>query len=225
MRLLVIEDNDRLRDHLAAGLRSVGYIVDAAEDGAEGWQMASEATHDLIILDRMLPELDGLEVLRRLRRAQSTVPVLLLTALDAVQDRVEGLDAGADDYLTKPFAVAELLARVRSLLRRGQHRRDPVVTIADLEVDTVGRTVQRGERRIDLTPREYALLEYLLARPGAVVTRPELLEHLYSAEGDVSANSIEVLIGRLRRKLQPPGTAPILHTRRGFGYRLGKEEL
>jgi DNA-binding response OmpR family regulator len=173
----------------------------------------------------MLPELDGLEVLRRLRRAQSTVPVLLLTALDAVQDRVEGLDAGADDYLTKPFAVAELLARVRSLLRRGQHRRDPVVTIADLEVDTVGRTVQRGERRIDLTPREYALLEYLLARPGAVVTRPELLEHLYSAEGDVSANSIEVLIGRLRRKLQPPGTAPILHTRRGFGYRLGKEEL
>jgi DNA-binding response OmpR family regulator len=221
MRLLIIEDNDRLRESLVSGLRSVGHAVDAAADGNEGWLVASEARHDLIILDRMLPGLDGLEVLRRLRRARSTVPVLLLTARDSVQDRVDGLDAGADDYLTKPFAVAELLARLRSLQRRGQHRSDPVVSVGDLEVDTVGRVLRRGGRRIDLTPKEYALIELLLTRPGGVVTRPELMEHLYGADDETSGNSLEVLIGRLRRKLHPPGAAPVLHTRRGFGYQLG----
>ena len=221
MRLLIIEDNDRLRESLVSGLRSVGHTVDAAADGSEGWLVASEARHDLIILDRMLPGLDGLEVLRRLRRARSTVPVLLLTARDSVQDRVDGLDAGADDYLTKPFAVAELLARLRSLQRRGQHRSDPVVSVGDLEVDTVGRVLRRGGRRIDLTPKEYALIELLLTRPGGVVTRPELMEHLYGADDETSGNSLEVLIGRLRRKLHPPGAAPVLHTRRGFGYQLG----
>ena len=224
MRLLLIEDNDRLRETLASGLRTVGYPVDTAADGDAGWLAASEAAHEAIILDRMLPGLDGLEVLRRLRRSGSTVPVLLLTARDSVPDRVEGLDAGADDYLTKPFAVAELLARLRMLLRRGQHRADPLVTIGDMEVDTVGRTVRRGGRRLHLTPKEYALVEYLLARPGAVVTRPELMDQLYGTNDEATDNAIEVLIGRVRRKLHPPGSTPILHTRRGFGYQLGGDD-
>ncbi len=221
MHVLLIEDNDRLRENLAAGLLSVGYQVEVGADGIEGWQLASTATHDLIILDRMLPGLDGLEVLRRLRRSGSAIPVLLLSAMDTVQDRVDGLDAGADDYLTKPFAVTELLARIRALLRRKDQRSDPVVCIEDLEVDTVGRIVRRAGRRVDLTRKEYALLECLLAKPGIPVTRLELTERLYSIDDGLADNSIEALVGRLRRKLQPAGTPPILHTRRGFGYLLG----
>jgi two-component system response regulator PhoP len=224
MRLLLIEDNAQLRDLLAQGLRAQGFAVDTACDGGSGWTMASEARHDLIILDRMLPALDGIEVLRRLRRAKSSVLVLLLTAKDTVEDRVEGLDAGADDYLTKPFSVAELLARIRNLLRRGQHLSDPVPTIADLEVDTVSRTVRRAGRRIDLTPKEFQVLEYLIARPKAVVSRMELFEQLYGQEQGATSNVIDVLIGRLRRKLHPPGAVPLLHTRRGFGYQLAIDE-
>jgi DNA-binding response OmpR family regulator len=222
-RLLLVEDNDRLRETLATGLKSQGYAVDTAADGNEGWRLASEAAHDLIILDRMMPGLDGLEVLRRLRTSGSSVPVLLLTARDAVEDRVAGLDAGADDYLTKPFAVAELLARLRMLLRRGQHRADPVVTVGDLEIDTVARSVRRAGRRLHVTPKEYALIDYLLARPGEVISRAELARNLYEDESEASANAVEVLVMRLRRKLHPPGAAPVLHTRRGFGYQLGGE--
>ncbi len=223
MRLLLIEDNDELRASLARGLGSVGYAVDTAADGAAGWQAAAAAEHDLIILDRMLPHLDGLEVLRRLRRSGSTVPVLLLTARDTVQDRVEGLDAGADDYLVKPFAVAELLARIRALGRRGAHRPDPVITVDDLEVDTVARTVRRAGRRIDLTPKEYAVLEHLILRAGAVVTRMELVDQVYAGETAGTSNIVDALIARLRRKLHPPGSLPIIHTRRGFGYECSVE--
>ena len=147
-RLLLIEDNLDLRTQLALGLRTAGFVVDTAADGLEGWQAASAAEHDIILLDRMLPGLDGLEVLRRLRLSGSTVPVLLLTARDAVNDRVAGLDAGADDYLSKPFAVTELLARIRALLRRGHHRGDPVVTLGELEVDTAARAVRRNDRTL-----------------------------------------------------------------------------
>lgn len=222
-RLLLIEDNDRLRETLSAGLRAQGYAVDTSTDGLDGWRQASEAAHDVIILDRMMPGLDGLEVLRRLRTSGSSVPVLLLTARDAVEDRVAGLDAGADDYLTKPFAVAELLARLRMLLRRGQHRADPVVVLDDMEIDTVARSVRRAGRRLHVTPKEYALIDYLLARPGEVISRAELARHLYDDESEASANAVEVLVMRLRRKLHPPGAAPVLHTRRGFGYQLGGE--
>jgi two-component system copper resistance phosphate regulon response regulator CusR len=223
MRLLLIEDNDHLRTSLANGLRTVGYTVDTAEDGTQGWQIACEARHEVIVLDRMLPMLDGLEILRRLRASGSQVPVLMLTARDSVDDTIAGLDAGADDYLTKPFAVAELLARLRTLVRRGQHRSDPVVTIDDLEVDTVGKAARRAGRRLDLTPKEFALLELLVARPGTIVTRMELVEQLYGAVDETNTNSLEVLVGRLRRKLHPPGLPPLLHTRRGFGYQLGGE--
>ncbi len=222
MRLLVIEDHEDLREHLARGLRGQGYTVDTAADGLVGWQLASAAEHDLLILDRMLPGLDGLEVLRRLRLSGSRVPVLLLTARDAVDDRVAGLDAGADDYLAKPFAVTELLARLRALLRRGAGGADPVIAIGDLEIDTASRAARRGERRLDLTAKEYLLLEYLALRPGATVTRQELFEALYAGEIEES-NVVNVLVGRLRRKVDPDGMAPLIHTRRGFGYTLAAE--
>ncbi len=221
MRLLLIEDNDPLRLSLRQALESAGYVVDVAADGVLGWEQASESCHEVIILDRMLPGLDGLEVLRRLRRSGSTVPVLLLTALDTVEERVAGIDAGADDYLTKPFAVAELLARLRMLLRRGGHRSDPVITIGEVELDTVARRVSRAGRRIAVTPKEYALLEYLAARPETLVTRPELMEQLYGTIDEGSGNALEALVTRIRRKLQVPGQEPVLHTRRGFGYQLG----
>ncbi len=221
MRLLVIEDNETLRDSLQRGLTAAGYEVTACPDGVAGWESASEATHDLIVLDRMMPGLDGLEILRRLRRAGSRVPVLLLTACDGVDARVTGLDAGADDYLVKPFAVAELLARLRALLRRGDNRADPIIQIGDVELDTGARMVRRAGRRIDLTPKEFHLLEMLAARMPAVVARDELFAQLYPGEGAAASNLIDVLVGRLRRKLHPPGAAAVLHTRRGFGYQLG----
>jgi DNA-binding response OmpR family regulator len=223
MRLLVIEDHADLRDQLAAGLRAQGFQVDTAADGTSGWQLASAAEHDLIILDRMLPGLDGLDVLRRLRISGSRVPVLILTARDSIEDRVSGLDAGADDYLPKPFAVTELLARIRALLRRGTGHGEPVVMVGDLEIDTASRAVRRGHRRIDLTAKEYALLEYLLARIGIPVTREELFSALYAGETEEVSNVVNVLVARLRKKLDPDGVAPLIHTRRGFGYTLSAE--
>jgi len=223
MRLLVVEDHADLRDQLAAGLRAQGFQVDTAPDGTSGWQLASAAEHDLIILDRMLPGLDGLDVLRRLRISGSRVPVLILTARDSIEDRVAGLDAGADDYLPKPFAVTELLARIRALLRRGTGQGEPVVMVGDLEIDTASRAVRRGHRRIDLTAKEYALLEYLLARIGIPVTREELFSALYAGETEEVSNVVNVLVARLRKKLDPDGVAPLIHTRRGFGYTLSAE--
>lgn len=217
-RLLLIEDNDGLRTSLARGLTGHGFLIDAVADGLAGWERASVAEHDLLILDRMLPGLDGLEILRRLRRAGSAVPVLVLTARDAIEDRVSGLNAGADDYLVKPFAVDELLARIRTLLRRGRHHADPVISVADVEIDTVGRLVRRHGRRIDLTPKEYTLLEILASRCGTVVPRLELQQRLYPGAGAAGSNVVDVLVGRLRRKLHPPGSTPVIHTRRGFGY-------
>jgi DNA-binding response OmpR family regulator len=220
MRLLIVEDNQDLRDSLRSGLAALGFTTDAAADGESGWQRASSAEHDLIILDRMLPGVDGLDIVRRLRRAGSRVPVLMLTARDAVDERVAGLEAGADDYLVKPFAVDELVARVRALLRRGQLQADPVLRIADLEIDTAGRVARRAGRRIDLTPKEYAALECLVLRAGAVVDRAELYAHVAGAPGEAASNVIDALIARLRRKIEPPGSAPLVMTRRGFGYQL-----
>ena len=224
MRLLLIEDNDALRSSLLRGLTAAGYQVEAAADGDAGWAAASEARHELIILDRMLPGLDGLAILTRLRRSGSQVPVLLLTACDGVTERVEGLDAGADDYLAKPFAVPELLARIRALLRRGANHADPTIVIGDLEIDTAARSVRRAGKRIDLTPKEFQALEYLTMRMPAVVTRLELFAQLYPGEAEAGSNVIDVLVGRLRRKLQVFGGPALVMTRRGFGYQLSVED-
>jgi two-component system copper resistance phosphate regulon response regulator CusR len=220
VRLLLVEDYAPLRESLRTGMVSMGYVVDVTGDGDEGYRLATQNPYDLLILDVMLPGISGIEILKRLRSANSDVPVLLLTARDAVEDRVEGLDLGADDYLTKPFAVSELLARVRSLVRRRHRTVTPVVAVGDLTIDTVRRRVKRGDRDVELTRREFALLEYLAMRQGAVVTRIELQEHLFQLEADPDSNAIEVFVSRVRRKLSAGGEPPLIHTRRGFGYLL-----
>lgn len=224
MRVLVVEDYQVIRDGLVEGLKREGFAVDATGDGNEGKWFAETNDYDLILLDLMLPGCDGLEILRRLRAAGKLAPVLLLTARDDVADRVRGLDLGADDYLVKPFAIAELLARVRALIRRRYGARNPLLTIDDLEIDTSARTVQRAKHTIALTPREYALLELLALKAGQVVGRSEIWEHLYAFADDSSSNVVEATVLRLRRKISPEGTRPLLHTRRGFGYLLAAED-
>jgi DNA-binding response OmpR family regulator len=218
MRLLIVEDSDELREALANGLRSLGYVVDAVARGDEGVERALAGEYDLAILDVMLPGLDGFEIVRRVRAAGRRLPVLMLTAKDTVGDRVHGLDLGADDYLVKPFAVEELLARVRSLIRRGKSVPVPTVNIGDVAIDMVSQAVQRAGKRVDLTPREYSLLEYLALRAGTVVTRKELEDHVFKERPSEGSNAVDVLVGRLRRKLCPRGSVELIHTRRGYGY-------
>ena len=224
MRVLVVEDYEVIRDGLIEGLKREGFAVDATGDGDEGKWFAETNDYDLILLDLMLPGCDGLEILRSLRAAGKLAPVLLLTARDEVADRVRGLDLGADDYLVKPFAIAELMARVRALIRRRYGARNPLLTIDDLVIDTSARTVQRASHTIALTPREYALLELLTMKAGQVVGRSEIWEHLYDFADDSSSNVVEATVLRLRRKICPEGTRPLLHTRRGFGYILAAED-
>ncbi len=223
MRLLVIEDYDPLRRAVVRGLEEAGYAVDATGDGEEGLWFAQSGEHDLIVLDLMLPGLDGWSILRRLRGEGLQTHVLILTARDAVEDRVEGLDLGADDYLVKPFALEELLARVRALLRRQYQRKNPLIKVADLEIDQASRQVRRGGQAVQLTAREYALLELLALRAGEVVSRSEIWEHLYQFNSQAQSNVVDVYIGYLRRKLDRPGLAPLIHTKRGQGYWLGEE--
>lgn len=223
MRVLVVEDYEVIREGLVQGLQERGFAVDATGDGTEGKWFATSNDYDLILLDIMLPGVNGLEILRAVRAQGKDVPVLLLTAKDDVDDRVRGLDLGADDYLVKPFAIAELFARVRSLTRRGHHARNPLIVVGDLSIDTTARVVRRGDMEIVLPPREYALLEMLALRAGEVVTRSELWEHLYAFSDDSTSNVIEATVLRLRRKLSPAGQPPLLHTRRGFGYLLAAD--
>ncbi len=224
MRLLIIEDFEVMREALVEGLTDQGFAVDATGDGKEGLWYATGNDYDAIILDIMLPGMNGLDILRAVRASGKDVPVLLLTAMDEVDDRVRGLDLGADDYLTKPFAVAELLARVRSLTRRGHRVRAPVIEVGDLAIDTVARTASRAGEPIALTPREFAMLEYLALRLGTVVTRSEIWEHLYAFSDESTSNVVEATIARLRRKLSPGEAKPLIHTRRGFGYVMAEQE-
>ena len=223
MRILLAEDEAQAAAMLAKGLREHAYAVDAVADGAAALHAAAENDYDLVILDVMLPLRDGLSVCRELREAGVATPVLMLTARDAIDDRVRGLDAGADDYLTKPFDFEELLARVRALLRRGPALRPAVLGVSDLALDTRTRRVTRGGRSVALTAKEYALLEYLARRRGEVVTRAEIAEHVWDAGFDPFSNRIEVYVQRLRRKVDD-GHRPLIQTRRGEGYTLRAPE-
>lgn len=218
MRILVVEDETTLANTLARCLREEGYATDIAYNGEEGIAFAETVDYDLIILDLMLPRLDGMEVIRRLRNERINTPVLMLTARDTVADKVRGLDAGADDYLTKPFALAELLARVRALLRRESASKNTVLQVGDLVMDTVSRRVRRGEREINLTNKEYAMLEYLMRNPDRVLTRTQIAEHVWDYDFSGMSNIVDVYIRYLRRKIDDNFEPKLLHTVRGSGY-------
>lgn len=222
MRVLVIEDDRQTADYLRKGLTETGHIVDLALDGREGLDMALASEHDVLIVDRMLPSLDGLALIQSLRGCHVGTPVLILSALGKVDDRVRGLKAGGDDYLVKPFAFSELLAQIEALARRSgtEEKVSTQLSVADLEMDLLARTVTRGGKPIDLQPREFKLLEYLMRHAGQVVTRTMLLEGVWDYHFDPQTNVIDVHISRLRAKLDKGFDAPLLHTVRGAGYAL-----
>ena len=223
MRILLIEDDADTTAFLRQGLKEAGHTVDHAPDGREGLFLATTEPYDALVVDRMLPGLDGLTLLRTLRGAGNRVPTIVLTALGDVDHRIEGLRAGADDYLAKPFAFAELSARLDNIVRRteGANPTDTRLKVGDLELDLLSRQAQRGARRIDLLPREYRLLECLMRQAGRVVTRTMLLEQVWDYHFDPQTNVIDVHISRLRQKIDVGESAPLLHTVRGAGYRLG----
>lgn len=218
MRVLLVEDDNRIAAFMAKGLRENSYAVDIAVDGDEATYMASINSYDLFILDINLPKKDGFDVCRELRDNGGRQPILMLTARDAIDDRIAGLDTGADDYLTKPFEFRELLARLRALMRRHTDIRPPKLTIADLELDTVSQDVCRAGKHIELTAKEYSLIEFLALNKGKVVGREEISEHVWDDTFDPFSNLIEVYIKRLRKKLDEGYTVQLIHTRRGAGY-------
>ena len=223
MRVLFIEDYEPLQKSLARGLREAGFAVDVTGDGQEGLWHATSHEYDVIILDLMLPGMDGLSVLKQLRDAGKQTHVLILTARGETADRVRGLELGADDYLAKPFAFEELLARVRALVRREYKRKNPVLCIGELRIDTASERVSRGDEEISLTAREYALLEYLAMREGEVVSRTDIWNHLYDWLSNATSNVVDVYIGYLRRKIDRPGRASLIRTIRGRGYSIGEK--
>jgi len=223
MRLLLVEDEPNLREQLVTMLQRHGYPVDAAPDGEEGLFFGREYPMDLAIIDLGLPGISGIELIRELRRLGRNFPILILTARDAWQDKVEGLESGADDYLTKPFHDEELLARVNALLRRAAGHASPVLRQAGLELDTAAQTVRRDGSNIELTGHEYRIVEYLMLHAGKVVSKTELTEHIYDQDFDRDSNVVEVLVGRIRRKVDPDGSRKPIETLRGRGYRLQRD--
>ena len=222
MRILLVEDQPDAALLIAKGLREQAFAVDVAGDGEHASRLAFETSYDAIVLDVMLPGRDGLSVCRQIRARGALTPVLLLTAMDAVESRIQGLDSGADDYLTKPFAFGELLARLRAIIRRGTRPIVPeVLVVGDLTIDTRARTAMRGDRGIRLTAREYALLEFFARRPGEVIGRGEIAEHVWDEQYDPFSNVIDVYVQRLRRKLDSAGEPSLIVTRRGEGYVFG----
>jgi len=220
VKILLVEDNKKVASFVEKGLREEGYAVDVAFDGIDGALKAHVYDYDVVLLDVMLPGKSGLEIVHDLRKQGKTVPVLLLTAMDATEDVVRGLDLGADDYLTKPFTFEELLARIRALLRRGGARRTDRLMYADIELDRLRHVASRGDMRLDLTPKEYQLLEYFMLKPEHVVRRTELLEKVWDLQFDPMSNVVDVHMANLRKKLQSGERLPVLHTVRGVGYML-----
>ncbi len=221
MRVLLVEDDRKIAQFIDQGLSEAGYAVDVAHDGREGLDYALAAEYDVLVLDILLPKMNGVYLLKELRNRQIKAPVLLLTAMDAVEDRVRGLDAGADDYLVKPFALSELLARIRALLRRPPLQTDTVIRVGDLEMDLAKREVRRAGQLIELSQREFTLLEYLMRHPGQVLTRSQIAEHVWDFDFWNESNVVDVYIGYLRRKLE--GDYSLIHTVRGVGFRLSAE--
>ena len=221
MRILVVEDEKKLSELVARALRQESYAVDVADDGTCGWELAEAYDYDLLILDLMLPGLPGEELLRRVRRRNQQVPILILTARDATQEKVSNFEAGADDYLTKPFAFAELVMRVKALLRRGPVVRSSVLRVADLEVDRLTQQVRRAGKRIELTPKEFALLEYLASSPGRVFSRTMIIEHVWDQSFEGLTNIVDVYVRHLRAKVDDPFPLKLIRTVRGVGYGLG----
>jgi len=224
MRVLLVEDSSVLQHSIGVALRRSGYAVDVSGDGEDGLWRAENNDYDVIVLDIMLPNLDGLTLLQKLRKGGKATHVLLLTARDKVQDRVRGLKSGADDYLVKPFALEELLARVETLCRRAYGRKQNRLSIADLEIDTAAKKVWRAGQLVNLKPREYQLLEFLAHRPGEVVSQSEIEAHLYNDEAEPMSNVVESALSSLRQKLSRANPAPLIQTRRGLGYILEAEE-
>jgi heavy metal response regulator len=223
MRLLVVEDEKKVASFVKKGLEEEGYAVDVAADGKSGLDMALDRVHDLIILDIQLPKMDGLGVLNALRREKVAIPVLLLTVRATIEDKVLGLDAGADDYLTKPFAFQELVARVRALLRRRAEGKQPVLQLADLILDPARRVVFRDSQKLDLTTREFALLDYFMRNPERVLTRTMIAEHVWDYDFDSATNVIDVYVNYLRKKIDSDRQQKLIHTVRGVGYMMKAE--
>jgi len=223
MKILVVEDYAPLRRSVVRGLKETGHVVDASGDGEEAKWYLAEFEYELVVLDIMLPGLDGLSLLKWLRTARRPTRVLILSAKDSVDDRVRGLDIGADDYLVKPFAFSELLARVGALARRSSVPLGPITWVGNLEIDTAARSVQRDGESVELTPKEYALLELLAKNQGRVLSRKQIWNHLYDFNAEINSNVIDVFVRTLRQKLEADGSARLIQTRRGFGYLIEAE--
>ena len=224
MRILLVEDETKVSSFIARGLAAERYAVDVAADGPSGLDLANTYHYDLIMLDLMLPGMEGTEVLRRIRGKNSTVPVLILTAKDAVADKINNFEAGADDYLTKPFAFAELLVRIKALLRRGPVTRSSTVRVADLELDRLSQQVKRAGKRIDLTSKEYGLLEYLMSNAGRVLSRTMIIEHVWDQSFDGITNIVDVYVRHLREKIDDGHERKLIRTVRGVGYTISSGE-
>ncbi len=223
MRILVVEDEHKIANSIKKGFEQENFAVDVVYDGNAGYDMASSEEYDLIILDRMLPGLEGAEISKKLRGDGNHVPILLLTAKGQIKDRVEGLDSGADDYLTKPFAFEELLARARALMRRPKNHIGSILKISDLKLDTLSFEVKRKDKNINLSSKEFALLEYLMRHPNQTLSKEQIINHVWSYDSDILPNTVEVYIAYLRNKVDKPfPAAPLIKTVRGFGYRIGK---
>ncbi|HHW57919.1 MAG TPA: response regulator transcription factor [Clostridia bacterium] len=218
MRILIVDDEENLVNALYKALKEEGYSVDIAQDGLEGLEYAKMNVYDVIILDIMLPGMDGIKILENLRNEGINTPVLMLTAKDATEDKVKGLDTGADDYMTKPFELCELMARIRALLRREAPTKSPILKLADLELNTLTRQVKRGDKEITLTSKEFALLEYMMRNAGRVLTRTQIADHIWDYEFDGFSNIIDVYIRYLRKKIDDDFENKLIHTIRGSGY-------